>query len=69
MHDSIVLSSCLIGSYVLFSVSLSSINMAYIKNRIIPSQLMLLNGLTLGFSGTTIFYSVLYLSQWRSSRV
>ena len=61
MHDSIVLSSCLFGSYCLFSVSLASINRAVLENKIMQTQpsltLGILNGLTLGISGSMIIYS------------
>lgn len=59
MHDSIVLSSCLFGSYCLFSVSLASINRAVLENKITQPSLTLgiLNGLTLGISGSMIIYS------------
>lgn len=65
MHDSIVLSSCLFGSYYLFSVSLASINRAVLENKIMQPSLIalnsltlgILNGLVLGMSGSMVIYS------------
>ena len=49
MNDTIVLSSCLFGSYYIFAVSLEFINKSYLENKLIPFKLILLNCLTLGF--------------------
>lgn len=62
MYKSIILSSCLFGSYYLFSVSLSLINRSFLENKKIPNQLIIINGLTFIVSGSFVVYnfSLLY---------
>jgi len=56
MRNHIILASSLFGSVCIFSTSLFAINMSFIENRKIPSEILVLNGLTLGFSGFIFMY-------------
>ena len=49
MHNSIILSSCLFGSFYLFSVSLGLINYLFLENKKIYSKLELLRQFTVIF--------------------
>ena len=46
MLNSIILSSCLIGSIYLSCTSLALINNTFLENKKIPNKLVLINGLT-----------------------
>lgn len=56
MYNSIILSSCLFGSFYLFAQSLTSINKLYLENKKIPYQLILINGFTFVLSSSIIIY-------------
>lgn len=60
MYNSIILSSCLFGSYYLFSISLQLINKTLLEDKKIPVKLMLLNGFTFGMFGFMVVYSIKY---------
>ena len=57
MYNSIILSSCLFGSFYMFSQSLGLINRSKLENKQLLYKLSLLNGLTFLFSGSVIMYS------------
>ena len=57
MYKYIILSSCLLGSYYLFSKSLELINKPILENKKIPRTLILINGVTFVTSGFIIIYS------------
>jgi len=57
MYNSIILYSSLFGSYYLFSQSLGLTNRALLENKKIPTELIIINGLTLVLSGSMIIYS------------
>lgn len=56
MYKSIILSSCLFGSFYLFSQSLKLMNKSYLDNKKIPYKLILLNGSIFVLSGSVILY-------------
>jgi hypothetical protein len=56
MYNYIILSSSLFGSVYLFSTSLKLINRTLLENKKIPHTLILINGLTFGFSGSILLY-------------
>ena len=58
MSNSIILSSCLLGSVYLFSTSLTAINMSFLENKKIPNKLMIVNGLTCIVSGSVFLYNI-----------
>ena len=70
MYNSIILSSCLIGSYYLFSQSLTLINKSQLENKKIPHTLNLINGFTIVLSGSIIIYGfkLLKFSHLKSSK-
>lgn len=57
MYRSIILSSCLFGSFYIFSTSLVLINRALLENKKIPNELIVINGLTLMISGSICIYN------------
>ena len=57
MYRSIILSSCLFGSFYIFSTSLVLINRALLENKKIPNELIIINGLTFLVSGSIIVYN------------
>ena len=57
MYNSIILSSCLFGSFYICSKSLELINTSLLENKKIPRKLILINGLTFVLSGSIIIYS------------
>ena len=57
MYNSIILSSCLFGSFYLFSNSLVSINRILLKNKKLSSKIVLINGCIFVLSGSVIIYS------------
>lgn len=59
MYNSIILTSCLFGSVYLFSQSLLLLNWSYLENKKIANKLILINGLTMVFSGSMFLYIVL----------
>jgi hypothetical protein len=71
MNNHIILSSCLYGSVFLFATSLILTNKALLKDKKIPKELYIINGLTmLGFGSIVIYnFSLLNLSHFKSSRV
>jgi hypothetical protein len=56
MYNSIILSSCLFGSFYLFSQSLEFINRLQLENKQLPYKLILINGFTVILSGSVIIY-------------
>lgn len=56
MYKSIILSSCLFGSFYLFSQSLKLINKSRLENKKMPFNIFLINGVTFIFSGLIILY-------------
>ena len=71
MYKSIILSSCLYGSFFLFTISLALTNKALLEDKKIPKELYIINGLTMLTSGSIVIYnfSLLNLSHFKSSRV
>ena len=71
MYKSIILSSCLFGSFYLFSTSLVLINRSRLENKKIPNELIIINGLTFLVSGSIVAYnfSLLNSSHFKSSKV
>lgn len=71
MYNSIILSSCLFGSFYLFSESLTLINKLHLENKKIPYKLILINGFTFVVSGSIIIYSfnLVNISRFKFSRV
>jgi hypothetical protein len=71
MYKHIVLSSCLFGSFYLFSISLILTNRALLEYKKIPNELFIINGLTMLASGSIIVYnfSLLNSCYLKSSRV
>jgi hypothetical protein len=57
MYKSIILSSCLFGSFYLCSTSLELINSSLLENKKIPNELIVLNSLTFLVSGSIIVYN------------
>jgi heme/copper-type cytochrome/quinol oxidase subunit 3 len=62
MYNSIILYSSLFGSYYLFSQSLGLTNRALLENKKIPTELIIINGLTLVLSGSVIIYSFKFIN-------
>lgn len=56
MYNSIIISSCLFGSFYLFSQSLELINNSHLENKKMPYKLILINGFTAILSGSIIIY-------------
>ena len=71
MYNSIILSSCLFGSFYLCSTSLLLINRSLLENKKLPNELIIINGLTFLVSGSIVVYnfSLLNSSHFKSSRV
>ena len=57
MYKSIILSSCLFGSFYLCSTSLSCINRALLENKKIPNKFIIINGLIFLVSGSIVVYN------------
>jgi hypothetical protein len=57
MYESIILSSCLFGSFYLYSISLGLINRSLLENKKIPNKLIIINGLTFLVSGSIVVYN------------
>lgn len=60
MYKSIILSSCLLGSFYLCSTSLLLINRSLLENKKLPTKLIILNSLTFLVSGYIVVYTLLY---------
>ena len=56
MYNSIILSSCLLGSFYLCSKSLEFINRSFLEKKI-SRKLFLINGFTIVVSGAIIIFS------------
>jgi hypothetical protein len=71
MYKSIILSSCLFGSFYLCSTSLLFINKSLLENKKLPNELMIMNGLTFLMSGFMVVYnfSLLNSFHFKSSNV
>ena len=71
MNNHIILSSCLYGSFFIFTISLALTNNALLEDKKIPKQLYIINGLTMLVSGSIVIYnfSLLNLSYFKSSRM
>ncbi len=67
----IILSSCLFGSFYIFSISLTLTNRALLEDKKISNELFIINGLTMLVSGSIIVYnySLFNLFYFKSSRV
>ena len=65
-HNHIILSSCLFGSFYLFSISLTLTNRALLENKKIPNELYIINGLTIVTSGSIIVYTFRLLKSCKS---
>lgn len=57
MHTSIILSSCLFGSFNLFATSLALINWTLLSNKKIPNVLIIINSLSFAVSGSIVLYN------------
>jgi hypothetical protein len=57
MYKSIILSSCLFGSFYLCSISLLLINRSLLENKKIPNELHVINGLTFLVTGSIVLYN------------
>jgi hypothetical protein len=60
MYNHNILSSCLFGSFYLFSISLSLTNKALLEDKKIPNELFIINGLTMLASGSIVVYNLFY---------
>jgi hypothetical protein len=71
MYNYIISSSYLLGSFYLFSISLTLTNEALLENKKIPNRLIIINGLTMLVSGSIIIYNLTLfnLCHFKSSRV
>jgi len=71
MYNHIILSSCLYGSFFIFTTSLVLTNKALLEDKKIPKELYVINGLTMLVSGSIVIYnfSSLNSSHFKSSRV
>ena len=71
MYKSIILSSCLFGSYYLCSTSLLLLNRSLLENKKLPNELIIINGLTFLVSGSIVIYnfSLLNSCHFKSSMV
>lgn len=58
MQNSIIVSSCLFGSVYMCSTALQTINQAFLENKKIPNDLILINGLTFLISGAVFLHVV-----------
>lgn len=56
MYNSIILSASLFGSVYIFVKSFELTNKALLENNKMSRELMLINGLTLGLSGSMFVY-------------
>lgn len=68
MYNHIILSSCLFGSFYLFSISVGLTNLALLEDKKISNKLFIINGLTMLASGSIVVYS-LYSSHFKSSMI
>jgi hypothetical protein len=57
MYNHIILSSCLFGSFYLFSISLTLTNRALLEDKKIPNEVFIINGLTMFVSGSIVVYN------------
>ena len=57
MYKSIILSSCLFGSFYLCSTSLGLINRSLLENKKIRNELTIINGLTFLVAGSIVVYN------------
>lgn len=60
MYNSIIVSSCFVGSVYIFSTSLQAINRSFLENKKIPNNLIIINGLTFIISGSVFLYGINY---------
>lgn len=56
MYNSIILSSCLFGSFYIFTKSFELINQSIMENKKIQYELIVINGLTFMMSGSIFLY-------------
>ena len=68
MYKSIILSSCLFGSFYLCSTSLLLINRSHLENKKLPNKLIIINSLTFLVSGSIVVYnfSLLHLFSFKT---
>ncbi len=64
MYKFIFLSSCLYGSFYLFSISQKLINKVLLENKKIPNKLIIINSLTYLVSGSIILYNFSLLNSF-----
>ena len=57
MYNHIILSSCLFGSFYLFSISLTLTNRALFEDKKMSNKLIIINGLTMLISSSIIVYN------------
>jgi len=71
MYKSIILSSCLFGSFYLCSTSLLLINRSLLENKKLPNELIIINGLPFLVSGSIVVYnfSLLNSSHFTPSKI
>jgi len=71
MYNSIILSSCLFGSFYLTSISLGLINKTFLQSKKIRNKLIIINGFIFFVSGTIVLYNFSLLNSlhfYRSSK-
>jgi len=56
MYNSIIISSCFVGSYYVYSKSLNLIIRLQFENKKIPQPLIIMNSFTFLLSGSIIIY-------------
>ncbi len=71
MYKSIILSSCLFGSFYLCSTSLLCINRSLLENKKLPNELIIMNGFIFLTSGFMVVYNFTLLNSFhfKSSNV
>ena len=71
MYNSIILTSCLFGSFYLTSISLGFINRTLLQNKKIRNKLIIINGFIFFLSGSIVLYNFSLLNSlhfYRSSK-
>ena len=67
MYKSIILPSCLFGSFYLCSISLVLINRSLLENKKLPNKLIIINSLTFLVSGSIVVYNFSLLNSSHST--
>lgn len=71
MYNSIILTSCLFGSFYLTSISLGLINKTFLQSKKIRNKLIIINGFIFFLSGSIVLYNFSLLNSlhfYRSSK-